>query len=144
MPKKKSARRKVTKSKKTTKQPRAKVSARARKAAAPRRKTAPTKPAKKIRTTRGISAAAGRARSIPFRPKGPDAETAGQSGDLEGLRKVARADSESVEELAEEGQSFEADAVAGVEEAEDAEESEVVTHEVPEDDVPSEYDDNEH
>jgi ABC-type thiamine transport system substrate-binding protein len=60
------------------------------------------------------------------------------------LRKVARANSESVEELAEEGQSFEADVVAGVEEAEDAEESEVVTHEVPEDDVPTEYDDNEH
>jgi ABC-type thiamine transport system substrate-binding protein len=59
------------------------------------------------------------------------------------LRKVARANSESVEELAEEGQSFEADVVAGVEEAEDAEESEVATHEVPEDDVPSEYD-NEH
>lgn len=112
--------------------------------AAPRRKTAATKPAKKSRTIRGTSAAAGRARSIPFRPKGPGARTAGQSGDIEGLRKVARADSESVEELAEEGQSFEADVVAGVEEAEDAEESEVVTHEVPEDDVPSEYDDNEH
>src|SRR4029077_17004246 len=143
MPKKKPAGRKVTKSKKTTKRPNAKVSARARKAA-PKRKATATKPAKKSRTIRGTSAAAGRARSIPFRPKGPGAETAGQSGDIEGLRKVARADSESVEELAEEGQSFEADVVAGVEEAEDAEESEVVTHEVPEDDVPTEYDDNEH
>jgi hypothetical protein len=45
-----------------------------------------------------------------------------------------------VEELAEEGQSFEANVLTGVEEAEDDEESEVVTHEVPEDDVPSEYD----
>ena len=143
MPKKKPARRKVTKSKKATKHPRAKAATRTRKAA-PKRKPAATKPAKKSRTIRGISAAAGRARSIPFRPKGPGAETAGQSGDIEGLRKVARANSESVEELAEEGQSFEADVVAGVEEAEDAEESEVVTHEVPEDDVPSEYDDNEH
>jgi hypothetical protein len=143
MPKKKAARRKATKTKKTTKQPRAKAAKRTRKAA-PRRKPAATKPAKKSRTIRGTSAAAGRARSIPFRPKGPGAETAGQSGDIEGLRKVARANSESVEELAEEGQSFEADVVAGVEEAEDAEESEVVTHEVPEDDVPSEYDDNEH
>jgi len=143
MPKKKPARRKVTKSKKARKQPRAKAAARTRKAA-PRRKAAATKPAKKSRTIRGTSAAAGRAGSIPFSPKGPGAETAGQSGDIEGLRKVARANSESVEELAEEGQSFEADVVAGVEEAEDAEESEVVTHEVPEDDVPSEYDDNEH
>lgn len=143
MPKKKPARRKVTKSKKATKHPRAKAATRTRKAA-PKRKPAATKPAKKSRTIRGTSAAAGRARSIPFRPKGPGAETAGQSGDIEGLRKVARANSESVEELAEEGQSFEADVVAGVEEAEDAEESEVVTHEVPEDDVPTEYDDNEH
>ena len=143
MPKKKPARRKVTKSKKATKQPRAKAATRTRKAA-PRRKTAATKPVKKSRTIRRTSAAASQGRSIPFRPKGPGAETAGQSGDIEGLRKVARANSESVEELAEEGQSFEADAVAGVEEAEDAEESEVVTHEVPEDDVPSEYDDNEH
>ena len=142
MPKKKPARRKVTKSKKTTKRPSAKISARARKAA-PKRKATATKPAKKSRTIRGTSAAAGQARSIPFRPKRPGAETAGQSGDIEGLRKVARANSESVEELAEEGQSFEADVVAGVEDAEDAEESEVVTHEVPEDDVPSEYD-NEH
>jgi hypothetical protein len=143
MPKKKPARRKVTKSKKATKHPRAKAATRTRKAA-PKRKPAATKPAKKSRTPRGTSAAAGRARSIPFRPNGPGPETAGQSGDIEGLRKVARANSESVEELAEEGQSFEADVVAGVEEAEDAEESEVVTHEVPEDDVPSEYDDNEH
>ena len=143
MPKKKPARRKVTKSKKATKRPSAKVSARARKAA-PKRKATATKAPKKSRIIRGTSAAAGQARSIPFRPKGPGAQTAGQSGDIEGLRKVARANSESVEELAEEGQSFEADAVAGVEEAEDAEESEVVTHEVPEDDVPTEYDDNEH
>jgi hypothetical protein len=143
MLKKKPARRKVTKNKKATKRPRAKAATRTRKAA-PRRKPAAAKPAKKSRTIRGTSAPAGRARSIPFRPKGPGAETAGQSGDIEGLRKVARANSESVEELAEEGQSFEADVVAGVEEAEDAEESEVVTHEVPEDDVPSEYDDNEH
>jgi hypothetical protein len=143
MPKKKAARRKATKTKKTTKQPRAKAAKRTRKAA-PRRKPAATKPAKKSRTPRGTSSAAGQARSIAFRPKRPGAETAGQSGDIEGLRKVARANSESVEELAEEGQSFEADVVAGVEEAEDAEESEVVTHEVPEDDVPSEYDDNEH
>src|SRR3984893_15581428 len=128
MPKKKPARRKVTKSKIATKHPRAKASARTRKAA-PRRKPAATKPAKKSRTIRGTSAAAGQARSIPFRPKGPGAQTAGQSGDIEGLRKVARANSESVEELAEEGQSFEADAVAGVEEAEEAEESGGVTHE---------------
>ncbi len=49
------------------------------------------------------------------------------------------AGSESVEELLEEGQSFEAEVVAGVENAGDADESEVRTREVPEDDVPEEY-----
>ena len=47
-------------------------------------------------------------------------------------------DSESVEELLEEGQSFEADALAGVENA-DASQGEVRTKEVLEDDVPLEY-----
>jgi len=52
------------------------------------------------------------------------------------------ADSESVEELAEEGNSFEADAIYGVENARDPDVSEVITREVPEDDVPGEYLDN--
>lgn len=69
--------------------------------------------------------------------------SAGQSGDLQGLSEVERADSESVEELLEEGNAFEADAVAGVEHAADADESEVHTHQVPEDDVPEEYLDQE-
>jgi hypothetical protein len=60
-----------------------------------------------------------------------------QSGDLQGLSRLEAADSESVEELIEEGNAFEADVVAGVESAGD--EEEVRTHEVPEDDVPGEY-----
>ena len=48
-------------------------------------------------------------------------------------------DSESVDELLEEGNAFEADAVTGVEDAGGADEREVRTHEVPEDDVPEEY-----
>jgi hypothetical protein len=62
-----------------------------------------------------------------------------QSGDLQGLSRTARADSESVDELVEEGNLFEAGAVAGVQEADDSDEKEVHTHEVPEDDVPEEY-----
>jgi N utilization substance protein A len=62
-----------------------------------------------------------------------------QSGDLQGLSRDEQADSESVDELVEEGNAFEADAVAGVEEADDSDEKEVHTHEVPEDDVPDEY-----
>jgi hypothetical protein len=63
----------------------------------------------------------------------------GQSGDLQGLRDIESADSESVNELLEEGNAFEADVVAGVEHVENDEEREVHTHEVPEDDVPEEY-----
>jgi hypothetical protein len=46
---------------------------------------------------------------------------------------------ESVAELVEEGNAFEADAVDGVENAKDPDVSEVTTGEVPEDDVPQEY-----
>jgi hypothetical protein len=69
-------------------------------------------------------------------------ERAGQSGDLQGLSDVEEADSESVDELLEEGQSFEAEAVSGVENAPDADRGPVRTHEVPEDDVPEEYREN--
>ncbi len=53
------------------------------------------------------------------------------------------ADSQSVDELLEEGNAFEADAVLGVEDADRADGKEVRTHEVPEDDVPEEYLDKE-
>ena len=49
----------------------------------------------------------------------------------------------SVDELIEEGNAFEASAIAGVEEADDEDTREVHTHEVPEDDVPEEYLDKE-
>jgi N utilization substance protein A len=70
---------------------------------------------------------------------GPD--SAGQSGDLQEISNKAGADSESVQELIEEGNAFEAAAISGVENAnsEDADVSEVHTHQVPEDDVPAEY-----
>jgi N utilization substance protein A len=65
--------------------------------------------------------------------------SAGQSGDTQGLSDVAEAGPLSVKELVEEGQAFEAEAIGGVEDASDAGVAEVYTHEVPEDDVPSEY-----
>jgi hypothetical protein len=51
------------------------------------------------------------------------------------------ANSESVEELLEEGNAMEAEAVQGVENALDADQGEVKTHEVQEEDVPQEYQD---
>ena len=65
--------------------------------------------------------------------------SARQSEDFEGVSRAEQADSESVDELVEEGNLFEAGAVAGVQEADDADEREVHTHELPEDDVPEEY-----
>ena len=66
-------------------------------------------------------------------------EPGGQSGDTQGLPDLAETDSESVSELAAEGQAFEAAVISGVENAPDADVAEVTTKEVPEDDVPQEY-----
>lgn len=71
--------------------------------------------------------------------KGLGSGAGGQSGDIQGLSETELADSESVTELAEEGQDYEAEVVSGVENARDADQGEVKTHEVPEDDVPPEY-----
>src|ERR1700730_3267886 len=75
--------------------------------------------------------------SLPPEPSGL------QSGDLQGLSNVESVDSESVDELLEEGNSFEAGIVAGVEDSRERDGKEVRTREVPEDDVPGEYLDEE-
>jgi hypothetical protein len=62
-----------------------------------------------------------------------------QSEDLRGVSRAERADSESGDELLDEGNTFEAGVVSGVEEADSADEREVHTREFPEDDVPEEY-----
>ena len=110
--------------------------ARSKKAALPKRVP------ERVKTHRGKRAYAANANSVDsvvFEPKGLGARSGGQSGDLQGLSNRAGADSESVDELLEEGNAFEAEIVKGVEDAPDADEGEVRTHEVPEDDVPEEY-----
>src|ERR1035438_7139763 len=77
--------------------------------------------------------------SVSIEKKGMGPGSAGQSGDTQGLSNVAEAGTESVEELVEEGQSFEAEVTSGVEDAPDSDVAEVHTKEVPADDVPSEY-----
>ncbi len=57
---------------------------------------------------------------------GPD--SAGQSGDTEGLSQAPEQAAQSVSELVEEGQDLEAEAVSGVENAPPADEAEVTTH----------------
>jgi len=109
----------------------------------PASKSAPSKKKKTIKKT--MKAAKKRARKVvrsstrAFSPERLPAVPGGQAGDLQGLSSREGADSESVEELVEEGNAFEADVVTGVEAADDADEKEVHTHEVPEDDVPGEY-----
>lgn len=104
---------------------------------APAKKAAPKKkPAAKKRAARGKSQSTS---PLVFSRAGRGAASGGQSGDLQGLSNRAGADSESVDELLEEGNAFEAEVVEGVEDAPDADEGEVTTHEVPEDDVPEEY-----
>ena len=98
-----------------------------------RRKKAPLK--KRLRGKNQTAA------TVAFEPEGLRARSGGQAGDLQGLSSHAGADSESVNELLEEGNAFEAEVVKGVQDV--ADESEVVTHEVPEDDVPKEYWDKE-
>lgn len=70
-------------------------------------------------------------------------DSATESGDLQGLGTFAEADSESARELLEEGNAFEADVVSGVESAGDQPERKIRTRQVPEDDVPGEYLENE-
>ncbi len=81
--------------------------------------------------------------TVSFVPEGLAARSGGQAGDLQGLSNLAGANSESVNELLEEGNAFEAEVVKGVQDADEADEGEVHTHEVPQDDVPGEYRDKE-
>src|SRR3954452_2919890 len=71
--------------------------------------------------------------------RGLGTEAGGQSGDTEGLSRDGYADSESVEELAEEGQAYEAEVIDAIENAPNADQGEIRTRQVPEDDVPQEY-----
>ena len=81
--------------------------------------------------------------ALQFPTQSSGSRSGEQSGDLQGLSRREAADSESVNELLEEGNAFEAGAVMGVEDAGNAEGREVHTREVPEDDVPGEYLDEE-
>jgi hypothetical protein len=140
-PKKKSKKSKsvAMKAKKTPHSKRAVKSKMPKKSA--KKKTAPPK---KTRSRRNVAGRGGaqvsRERKIGQEIRNRTATELGrQSGDLQGLSRAQQADSESVDELVEEGNLFEAGAVAGVEEADDSDEREVHTHEVAEDDVPDEY-----
>ncbi|HEY4878089.1 MAG TPA: hypothetical protein VIH97_03125 [Candidatus Acidoferrales bacterium] len=136
MAKKKAAKKKVAAKKKPILKK--KVAA---KKAAPKKKAAAKKPVRRKvkRASRGTQEVTN---PVAIRGRrGLGAASGGQSGDTQGLSERETADSESVTELAEEGQDYEAEVVSGVENAKDPDEGEVTTSEVPEDDVPPEYQD---
>jgi hypothetical protein len=113
-----------------------------KKKAATKKKAPPKKAAPKKKAAKKSPRARGKSQNTPrvtFEPKGLGANSAGQSGDLQGLSNSASADSESVDELLEEGNAFEAEIVEGVQNVPDADRGGIRTREVPEDDVPSEY-----
>ena len=74
---------------------------------------------------------------VDYNEIGPD--SAGQSGDNQGLPNEPEAGPESVDELVEEGQFFEAGVIEGVEDAPDEDVKEVRTRQLRMDDVPGEY-----
>jgi hypothetical protein len=129
-PKKKSGKKKQSSKKVSKKQ----AAPRKKKGTVPRKKK---KAAKRVsRRAQGSSSRRASTRQAEFLQDLP-------SPDDVGLSNTAGADSESVDELLDEGNAFEAGVVSGVEQADNSEGQEVRTKEVPEDDVPDEYLDNE-
>src|SRR5271170_7791730 len=135
------AKKKPARKKKSTKKP-----ARPKKKIILKKKLAPKKAAPKKKPVRRKKKSAPRTPAEVSNPivspnrRGLGPGAGGQSGDNQGLSRKESADSESVEELAEEGQDYEAEVVSGVQNARDPDQGEVTTKEVPEDDVPTEYD----
>ena len=103
-------------------------------------------PRNTTRIIRGSLASRGEGQSVEtinLDPKGLGSKSGGQSGALQGLSDIEGASSESVDELLEEGNAFEAEIVKGVEDAGDADQGEVHTHQRPEDeDLPEDFREN--
>ena len=112
------------------------------KKAAPKRK-ATRRPAARRRPVRPTQAVMGsqNVETVHLKRRARTATAGAGGGDFGGVSVVEGAGSESADELLEEGQAFEAGIVSGVEDAPDADQGEVRTHEVSQDDVPEEYDD---
>ena len=144
MPAKKKSKSKTSKSKFRTSKKKAAPRKSAKRPASSKkslkRKSAPKKTAKRQTRPRPPSVSAERELQQEIRSRRlTGGTTQARQSDFRGLSRAEEADSESVDELVEEGNIFEAGAVAGVEEADDSDEREVHTHEVSEDDVPDEY-----
>lgn len=107
---------------------------------APKRKAArkpvpPRRPARQPQIVFGSRSV----ETVPLRRRARAAAAGAGGGDFGGASLAESVDSESADELLEEGQTFEAGIVSGVENAPDPDQGEVRTREVPQDDVPEEY-----
>jgi hypothetical protein len=98
-------------------------------------------PKSRARRTRLVPAGNQNVETVQMKPRRMTARAGAGGGDFGGTSIIEDVDSESPDELLEEGQAFEAGIVQGVEEGDTNIEQEVHTHEVPQDDVPDEYDD---
>src|SRR5262249_17586499 len=118
----------------------------ARKKAAPKRKgarKAARRPPARRRPIREAQAILGSqsVETLQLKRRAWEAAAGAGGGDFGGGSVVQGAAAGRPDELLEEGQTFEAGIVSGVENAPDADQGEVRTHEVSQDDVPEEYDD---
>ena len=116
----------------------AKLSAKSgKKRSAAKRRTTPKKHAGR---SRQAAMGSQNVETVQMKPRALRARAGAGGGDFGGVSTVESVDSESADELLEEGQAFEAGIVSGVEDAPDADQGPVKTRVVPEDDVPEEYD----
>jgi hypothetical protein len=143
MAKKKAAPKKTQKKKASAKKKPAAHVKMAAKAKAGARKRPAKRGAKRVRPAATIQPGSQSVETVQLKPRQLAARAGAGGGDFGGVSVVEGVDSESADELLEEGQAFEAGIISGVERAGNAEESEVTSHEVPQDDVPEEYDDKE-
>jgi hypothetical protein len=137
MKKKKSGKKKAASKSRVSAKAKLSANRRKKKAAAKRRAT----PRRQVGRSRQATMGSQNVETVQMKPRALRARAGAGGGDFGGVSTVESVDSESADELLEEGQAFEAGIVSGVEDAPDADQGPVKTREVTEDDVPQEYDD---
>jgi hypothetical protein len=118
-----------------------KVAAKAKLAAKKKGARRVARPRARAGRTREMAGGSKSVETVAVKPKAMRARAGAGGGDYGGVSTVESVDSESADELLEEGQTFEAGIVSGVEDAPDADQGPVRTREVRQDDVPEEYND---
>lgn len=138
----KSAKAKTANAKPKTRTPQAKATKNERRSAAAGG-AAPRNNTRVIGSSLASRGESQRVETVNLDAKGLGSDSGGQSGALQGLSDIESANSESVDELLEEGNAFEAEVVKGVEDAPDADQGEVRTHQRPqEEDLPEDFREN--